>query len=103
MTLFRIIVMFFGCWAITGIAIAQGPSYACDKVKAGSVEAMICGDSGLAMLDNISLMYLQPGGSGARYRGRNETLWEHQGEALITRGYSAPEMRCKIKRDGEVK
>jgi uncharacterized protein len=189
--------MFPACWAISGIAIAQGPSYACDKVRAGSVEAMICEDSGLAKLDrnlaavyaaasrkavneqppvlkveqrgwikgrndcwksddergcvqdayrsriaelqaryrlvpasgpvvfvcdgndrnevlatffrtdpptliaergdSVSLMYLQPSGSGARYRGRNETFWEHQGEALITWGYGAPEMRCKIK------
>jgi uncharacterized protein len=45
--------------------------------------------------DSVSLMYVQPSGSGARYRGRNESLWEHQGEALITWGYGAPEMRCK--------
>jgi uncharacterized protein len=45
--------------------------------------------------DQVSLMYLQPSGSGARYQGRNESLWEHQGEALITWGYGAPEMRCK--------
>jgi len=202
MTLFRIIVMLSGCWAFTDIAIAQGPSYACDKVRAGSVEAMICEDSGLAMLDrklsavyaaasrkavneqppllkaeqrgwikgrndcwksgdergciqdeyqrriaelqaryrlvpargpvafvcdgnvrnevlvtffqtdpptliaeygdSISLMYLQPGGSGTRYQGRNEIFWEHQGEALITWGYGVPEMRCTIKRDGAI-
>jgi uncharacterized protein len=44
---------------------------------------------------SISLMYLQPSGSGTKYQGRNETFWEHQGEALITWGYGAPEMRCK--------
>jgi uncharacterized protein len=48
--------------------------------------------------DGVSLMYLQRSASGARYRGRNETLWEHQGEALITWGYGAPEMRCKKAR-----
>lgn len=33
--------------------------------------------------NQVSLMYLQPSGSGSRYQGRNESLWEHQGEALI--------------------
>ena len=45
--------------------------------------------------DSTSLMYVQPSGSGARYQGRNESFWEHQGEALVTWGYGAPEMRCK--------
>jgi membrane-bound inhibitor of C-type lysozyme len=45
--------------------------------------------------DTVSLMYLQPSGSGARYQGRNESFWEHQGEALITWGYGTREMRCK--------
>jgi uncharacterized protein len=45
--------------------------------------------------DSVSLMYLQPAGSGARYQGRNESFWEHQGEALVTWGYDAPEMRCE--------
>lgn len=48
--------------------------------------------------DSVSLMYLEPAGSGAKYRGRNETFWEHQGEALVTWGYEAPEMRCKRAR-----
>lgn len=45
--------------------------------------------------DATSFMTLQPSGSGAKYRGRNETLWEHQGEATITWGYGQPEMRCQ--------
>jgi uncharacterized protein len=45
--------------------------------------------------DQTSLMYLQPSASGSKYQGRNESLWEHQGEALITWGYGNPEMRCK--------
>ena len=32
--------------------------------------------------------------SGAKYVGRNETLWEHHGEAMVQWGYDAPEMRC---------
>jgi uncharacterized protein len=45
--------------------------------------------------DSVSLMYLQPSGSGTKYKGRNETFWEHQSEALITWGVGAPEMHCK--------
>jgi hypothetical protein len=48
--------------------------------------------------DQVSLMVLQPSASGARYQGRNESLWEHQGNALITRGYGAQEMSCRIER-----
>ncbi|HYQ72158.1 MAG TPA: MliC family protein [Gammaproteobacteria bacterium] len=44
--------------------------------------------------DSVSLMYLQPSGSGTRYAGRNETFWEHQGEATITWGYGAQPMQC---------
>lgn len=44
--------------------------------------------------DSVSLMFLQPSGSGSKYRGRNETFWEHQGEAAVTWGYEAPEMIC---------
>jgi len=48
--------------------------------------------------DSVSLMFLQPSGSGTRYRGRNESFWEHQGDATITWGYDAPEMRCVKQR-----
>jgi len=46
---------------------------------------------------SVSLMYLQPSGSGSKYQGRNETFWEHHGEAMITWGFGAPEMRCRRK------
>ncbi|MDQ2101689.1 MliC family protein [Azospirillum isscasi] len=45
--------------------------------------------------DEASLMYGQPAASGARYQGRNESFWEHQGEARVTWGYGAPEMTCR--------
>lgn len=47
--------------------------------------------------DSVSLMTIQPSGSGARYQGRNESFWEHQGEARISWGHEAPEMICKLK------
>jgi uncharacterized protein len=183
---------------VAGISFAQGPSYACDRIEPGSIEAMICDDKELSALDlmlsgvytaasrkaanehppllkteqrgwikgrnecwksddrqgcvlgvyirriaelqaryrlvpgkgpfrficdgnpanevvatffqtdpptlvaehgdSVSLMYLQPSGSGARYQGRNETFWEHHGEALITWGYGIPQMRCRKAR-----
>jgi uncharacterized protein len=193
---FRALFVVILGWGIMGVrAMAQGPSYACDKVAAGSIEEMICRDGGLSALDrelsrvyaeaskkaadehppvlraeqrgwikgrndcwksndqhrcvedaylrriaelqakyrlapaigpvtyacdgkpsdevvatffrtdpptliaergeSVSLMYQQPSGSGARYQGRNETFWEHHGEALITWGDGAPKMRCK--------
>jgi len=44
--------------------------------------------------DSVSLMYRQRSASGTRYRGRNESFWEHQGEARITWGHGTPEMQC---------
>ena len=45
--------------------------------------------------DQVSLMHHVISGSGAKYQGRNETFWEHHGEAMITWGYQAPELTCK--------
>jgi len=44
--------------------------------------------------DSVSLMYSQPSASGAKYRGRNESLWEHQGMALIRWGQGTKAMMC---------
>lgn len=41
-----------------------------------------------------SLMYQVPAASGSKYEGRNESFWEHQGEARVTWGYGAPELVC---------
>lgn len=45
--------------------------------------------------DSISLMYLQASEGGTKYQGRNESFWEHQGEATVTWGYDTPEFLCK--------
>lgn len=45
--------------------------------------------------DSTSLMYQQISASGARYQGRNESFWEHQGVATVIWGNSAKEMICK--------
>lgn len=47
--------------------------------------------------DGVSLMYLQPSGSGSKYQGRNEAAWIKGKEAMITWGYGSPEMSCKQK------
>ena len=77
-------------------------SYGCDGQPANEVIATFFPtDPPTAIVergDQVSLMYQQPAGSGARYQGPNEMLWEHQGEALITWGYDSPEMRCRVKR-----
>jgi uncharacterized protein len=46
-----IVLLTLGCWMWGGMAMAQGPSFDCGKVKAGSIEEMICRDDGLAVLD----------------------------------------------------
>ncbi len=45
--------------------------------------------------DQSSVMRQQPAASGTRYVGRNESFWEHQGEATLVWGYQAPEMHCQ--------
>jgi uncharacterized protein len=81
----------------------SGPvTYVCDGQPANEVMATFFKTDPPTLIaergDSVSLMYLQPSASGARYRGRNESLWEHHGEATITWGYGAPEMRCKLRK-----
>lgn len=45
--------------------------------------------------DSVAVMYSAPSASGAKYEGRNEMFWEHQGEARVVWGYGATEMRCR--------
>jgi uncharacterized protein len=78
----------------------KGPfSFICDGNPANEVVAMFFETDPPTLIaehgDSVSLMYLQSGGSGTKYEGRNETLWEHRGEALITWGYGAAQMHCK--------
>jgi len=51
--------------------------------------------------DRVSLMFQQPAASGSSYQGRNESLWEHQGEATVVWGHGAPELRCHKKHADE--
>jgi uncharacterized protein len=45
--------------------------------------------------DQVSFMVRQRSASGTRYKGRNESLWEHQGEATVTWGYGNAPMQCR--------
>lgn len=77
-----------------------GPvTFACDGQAADQVVATFYRTDPPTLIaargDRISLMFLEPSASGTRYQGRNERLWEHQGEALITWGCGAPQMRCR--------
>jgi len=81
---------------------ATGPVYyACDGDPKNEVAATFFPTDPPTLIaergDQVSLMYLQPSGSGSKYQGRNESLWEHQAEAIILWGYGSPEMRCRRK------
>jgi uncharacterized protein len=81
----------------------QGPvKYVCDGDSNNEVLATFFQTDPPTLIaeraDQVSLMYLQPSASGTRYQGPNESLWEHQGEARVTWGHGAREMRCTIER-----
>jgi uncharacterized protein len=80
----------------------SGPIYyECDGNPANEVTAMFFKTDPPTLIaergDSVSLMYQQPSGSGIKYLGRNESLWEHQSETIITWGYGAHESHCKRK------
>jgi len=85
-----------------GLVEGRGPVfYECDGQPAKEVVATFYPtDPPTAQVefgDSSSLMYLQPSASGASYQGRNESLWEHHGEARVVWGYEAPEMSCRAR------
>lgn len=84
------------------LAPVGSATYACDDAPGSEVTAtFFATDPPTAIAergDEVSFMVAQPAASGARYQGRNESLWEHQGEAVITWGYGAPELRCRVRR-----
>lgn len=81
----------------------RGPFFwACENNPANEVVVTFFEtDPPTAMLergDQTVVAFSAPAGSGAKYVGRNETFWEHQGEARVTWGHGAPEMRCVQRR-----
>jgi len=77
---------------------AIGPvRYACDN-DGGEVVATFYRTDPPSLIaehgDASALMLVAPSGSGAKYEGPEEMLWEHQGEATIRWGAGAPEVHC---------
>ena len=82
---------------------SRGPfAFVCDDNPANEVTVTYFETEPSTMIaergDSVSLMFQQVAASGAKYQGRNESFWEHQGTATITWGYGAPQMRCALKR-----
>jgi uncharacterized protein len=75
--------------------------YACDGVPSKELIATFYPTEPATVVvefaDSVSLMYQQPAASGSKYQGRNESLWEHQGEATVVWGYEATPMQCKVR------
>lgn len=73
--------------------------YACDGNPANEMTATYFSTNPASLIaergNAVSFMGQQRSASGARYQGRNEWLWEHQGEATVVWGFDAPEMRCQ--------
>lgn len=92
-----------------GVSRETGPSYACDRVAAGSVEAMICQDPALSRLDRrLAAAYATARRMAANERpprlvaeqrgwikGRNEAFEAAPGGARIIWGHGAPAMSCQ--------
>ena len=81
------------------LADATGPVfYVCDGDPANEVVATFYATDPPTLIaergDQSSFMVRSPAASGAKYTGRNESFWEHQGEATVVWGFEAPAMRC---------
>jgi membrane-bound inhibitor of C-type lysozyme len=86
--------------ALYRLVPGRGPvTYTCDGDRRNEVIVMFFPTDPPTLYaergDGVSLMFLQPSASGTKYQGRNETFWEHQGEAKVTWGYGAPVMSCE--------
>jgi uncharacterized protein len=68
-----IVPLTLGCWICMGSAMAKGPSFDCGKAEAGSIEAMICQDDGLAAMDRFPFDHL----------GRAFRLMASKGQGII--------------------
>ena len=84
------------------LVTSKGPYfYACDGNPANEMVMTLFETDPPTLIaergDSISLMYLQPSGSGSKYQGRNESVWIKGDEAMVTWGYEAPEMKCEQK------
>jgi uncharacterized protein len=79
---------------------ALGPfRWTCDNDPANEVVTTFFETEPATMIaergDETSLMTAERAASGARYVGRNESYWEHQGQATIVWGYQTKEVTCR--------
>lgn len=86
--------------ATYGLVAANGPvSYRCEGSRASEVVVSFFPTDPPTLIakrgDKSTLMFAQPSASGTKYQSRNESLWEHQGQAMIVWGRGHPPMRCK--------
>lgn len=76
-------------------------AYACNQQPANEIIVTFYPTEPATLIaergDRVSLMFIQPSASGARYEGQNESFWEHQGEARVVWGYNATPMTCVVK------
>ena len=80
------------------LVAANGPIHFRCEATSGELSVTFYQSTPLTLIaqrgDEESLMYIAPAASGSKYEGRNESFWEHQGEARVTWGYGTPEFTC---------
>lgn len=81
---------------------SKGPfSFYCDDNASSKVNVTFYQTKPTTLIakynDTKSLMFQKPSASGAKYQGRNESFWQHQGQARIVWGFNAKPMICKLK------
>ncbi|MDO6428274.1 MliC family protein [Thalassotalea sp. 1_MG-2023] len=80
---------------------STGPfNFYCDNAAVSKVEVVFYQTTPATLIakynETESIMFQQPSASGAKYQGRNESFWEHQGQARIVWGYNAKPMTCRL-------
>lgn len=85
---------------------ATGPVfYSCDGNPANEVVVTFYATDPPTLIaergDQVSFMTREPSASGSKYAGRNESFWEHHGEATVVWGFEAPGMRCKPRSEND--
>lgn len=88
------------CAYIQALAADTDPvQYVCDGAEAATLNVHFLTTEPPTMIvrrgDVLSLLTLQRSASGARYQGDDLSFWEHHGEARVTRGADAANVRCQ--------
>ncbi|OKY27455.1 MliC family protein [Thalassotalea sp. PP2-459] len=80
---------------------STGPfNFYCDNATSSKVEVVFYQTKPATLIakynETVSLMFQQPSASGSKYKGRNGSFWEHQGQARVVWGYNATPMVCHL-------